>query len=92
MASLKESLIGDTIVVTWVDSGVTPTSLYAALFSGSETLVNSVSMTSSGNGHFFGLITLPDTPGYYVTETLAEIESFPYKRRVKVRAVLGEVD
>ena len=92
MASLKESLIGDTVKVTWVDSGVTPTSIYAALFSGSETLINSVAMTDSGDGHFFGLITLPDTPGYYVAETLAQIESFPYKRRVKVKAVLGEVD
>ena len=90
--SIKTTLIGDTIEITWVDSGVTPSDIHASLWTGSETLVNSLTMTDSLNGHFFALMTLPDDPGYYVAETLAVIQTFPYKRRVKVRAVLGEVD
>ncbi len=92
MSSIKETLIGDTIKVTWVDSGVTPTDIFAALYDGSEVLVNSLTMTDSLNGHFFANITLPNSPGFYVAQTLATIESFPYKRRLKVKAILGEVD
>lgn len=90
--TIKQTIIGDTIEVTWVDSGVTPSAIHATLFNGSEAQVNSVAMVSSGNGHYFGLMTLPDSAGYYVAETLATIDSFPYKRRVKVKATLGEVD
>ena len=89
---ILETLIGDTIQIIWVDSGVTPTALVAAVYTGSETLVDSGAMVSSGNGHFFKLHTVPSTPGYYVAETLATIDGFPYKRRRKYRAVLEEVD
>lgn len=89
---MKQVLIGDTVQVTWVDSGVTPSALHASMWSGSETQVNSTAMTSSGNGHYFGNMTVPNTPGFYVLETLATIDSFPYKRRIKVQATLGEVD
>ncbi len=92
MSSIKETLIGDTVKIAWVNSGVTPTDVHAALFNGSETLVNSLTMTDSLNGHFFALITLPSSPGFYVAETLATIEAFPYKRRLKIKAILGEVD
>lgn len=89
---MKDVIIGDTVKVTWVSSGVTPTTLYAALFSGSETLISSVSMTSSGNGHYYANITIPDTPGYYASETKAVINGFPYIRKLKMNGVTGEVD
>ena len=90
-ARIKQTLIGDTFKVSWVDSGVTPTDVHASLFDKNELLVDSVTMTDSLNGHFFALFTLPNSAGYYVAETLATIEAFPYKRRVKIEAVRGEV-
>lgn len=88
----NDFLIGDTIKVSWVNSGITPTTLVYAVYTGSETLVDSASMTSSGNGFYYGLHTVPNTPGWYVIETLASISSKPYKRRTKYRAVMEDVD
>ena len=85
-------LIGDTIAITWVNSGVTPTAIGAAIYNGSETLVSSASMTSSGNGHYYRLYTLPNTPGYFVAETIATISGNPYKNRIRFKAIRGEVD
>lgn len=91
--NITQALIGDTVKTTWVDSGVTPSTITAELFTGSETsIVAAGAMVSSNNGHFFRLMTLPDTPGFYVSETLAIIDGFPYKRRRKIHAILGEVD
>lgn len=90
--SFEQFLVGDTMKVTWINSGVTPTALVAKLYTGSETVVGSTSMTSSGDGHYFAAMTMPDTPGFYVLETLATIDGFPYKRRVKVQAVVEDVD
>lgn len=90
--NLERFLIGDTMKITWINSGVTPTALVAKLYTGSETVVASSSMTSSGNGHYYAGLTLPNTPGFYVAETLATIDSLPYKRRVKVQAVVEDVD
>lgn len=89
---MKNYLVGDTLKATWVDSGVTPTAISHALYDGAETLVNSVSMTNSGNGHYYALFTLPDTPGFYVSESVATISGYPFKRRIKLRAVKDEVD
>jgi hypothetical protein len=92
MSIQVKKLIGDTLKVTWVNSGVTPTSIYAAIYNGSDTLVNSVAMTSSGNGHYFSVWTVVDTPGFYVAETLAQISGNPYKNRIRFKAVKGEAD
>jgi len=89
---MKQHLIGDTIKVTWINSGVTPTSLICTVYTGSETLVDSGAMTSSGNGHYYFNHTVSSLQGFYVAETLASINGDPYKRRVKFKAVLDEVD
>ena len=89
---MKEFLIGDTIKATWINSGASPTAVDHTLYSGSETAVSTVTLTDSGNGHFWGYITLPETPGFYVSETIATISSLPFKRRVRLRAKTGEAD
>ena len=89
---MKDYLIGDTVKMTWINSGVTPDSLIYSMFNGDETLVASGTMTSSGAGHYFAYVTLPDTPGLYVGQTLATISTLPFKRRKTLRAVLQEVD
>ena len=89
---IKRHLIGDTIQITMVNSGVTPSSAVCKIYNGSETLVGSGSMTSSGNGHYYFNYTIPNTAGFYVAETLATIGSKPYKNRKKFQAIFGEVD
>jgi len=90
--SIKKHLIGDTIQITMVNSGVTPSSILCSVYDGSENLVDSGSMVSSGNGHYYYDHTVPNSTGYYVAQTLATINSKPYKNRVKYKAVTGEVD
>lgn len=89
---MKKILAGTTKQSTWVSSGITASPIYVALLDGSETVVSSTSMTSSGNGHYFGLITYPNTPGFYVVEDKATVATYPYKSRQTVKVVLSEVD
>ena len=90
--SVPDYLCGNTIKVRWVNSGVTPTSLVYAVYTGSETLVDSAAMTSSGNGFYYGLHTVADTPGMYVAQTLATISGKTYKDRFQFLAVLKDVN
>lgn len=90
--SLKKHLIGDTIQITMVNSGVTPSAIVASVFDGDETVVDSGSMTNSGNGHYYFDHTVINTPGFYVAQTLSTINSKPYKNRIRFQAVLGETD
>ena len=90
--SIKDFLCGDTVKIRWINSGITPTTIIAATYTGSETLVDSGAMVSSGNGHYYFLHTIPNTPGYYVAQTLATISSKPYKNRSQYRAVLKDVN
>lgn len=90
--SVQDFLCGDTVKIRWVNSGVTPITIVAATFTGSETIVDSGAMTSSGDGHYYYLHTVPDTPGIYVSQTLADISGKPYKNRTVYRAVLKDVN
>lgn len=90
--STQDFLCGDTIKIRWINSGVTPTSLIVAAYTGSETIVDSATMISSGAGHYYHLHTIPNTPGYYVAQTLATISGKPYKNRTVYRAVLMDVN
>jgi len=92
MGKLSKKLIGDTVKFTWVSSGITASPIILSIYNGSETLVSSLSMTSSGDGHYYGLYTLPNTPGFYVAETLATISTNPYKDRLRFKAITGDVD
>ncbi len=92
MSNIRSVLIGNTIRLTWISSGATPSPITAAIFTGSETLVSSVSMTDSGNGHYFADYTVSSLQGYFVYESTATINSLPYKNRTKYRTVLEEVD
>lgn len=84
--------INDTIKVTWINSGVTPTDIYCAVFTGSETLIDSATMTSSGNGHYYHNHTTVGSAGFFMAETRATINSKPYTRRQRFRVITGEAD
>lgn len=88
---MRTILIGDTIKHTWISSGSTPADIYASTYGGDETLINSVSMASSGNGQYYSFVSV-NTPWFYVTEVTATIGGNPFKRRIKFEAVTGEVD
>lgn len=89
---MQKKLIGDTVQVTWISSGQTASAIHCAVYNGSETLVDSATMSDSGNGHYYHYHTVPNSIGFYVAETVATIGGKPYRRRVKYKAVEGEVD
>lgn len=88
--AIKKYLIGDTVKVTWVHSGAVPSQINAAIFEGEYTVVESSTMTSSGNGHYYHNYTIPDTLGYYFAEVISWVNSNPYKRRVRFSTVREE--
>ncbi len=91
MSKLKKVLIGDTFKQTWISSGTLPSLISAAIISGSETVINSGTGVSSGNGHYYRT-ALINTPGYFVSEWKATIAGNPYKRRLRFKAIRNEVD
>ena len=92
--SIPNYLTGDTRRVKWVSSGEAPSDISAAFRAGdtSETVVTSATMIDSGNGHYWANLIVPYTPGFYVAETSAVINGYPYRRRLRFRAVMSEVD
>jgi len=88
-----ETLIGDTVQLTWIDSATAVDSDIAySVYTGSETIVDTGTLVESGNGHYYQFITVPDAPGNYVVETLAIISGLPFKRRQMLHLTLTEVD
>ena len=89
---IVKSLKGNTVDITWVSSGVTPTDIFALVYNGSETLVHSATMSSSGNGHYYNAFTIPNSRGFYSCKTTATINSNPYIRNEVIEATDSEVD
>lgn len=87
-----ECIAGTTIRTTWVSSGVAPGAISSALISGSETLISSASAVDSGGGHYYGLIDVPTSGGWYINEWIATINSRPYRNRQLVRSVRLEAE
>lgn len=85
-------LIGDTRKVKWISSGASATAIHFAVYNGAETLVDSATMTDSGNGHYYGWHTIPNTPGYYVVQTTATVGGRPFKNRFRYLAMLEDVN
>jgi len=79
--------INDTFYLTWINSSVTPTTIQSRIYDNANTLVHSADMVSSGSGsgHFYQLVSV-QTPGAYVAETYALINSNPYTKRTPFRA------
>lgn len=90
--STRDFLCGDTVKMKWVNSGVSPSAIIAAVYNGSGAIVDSAAMVSSGDGHYYHLHTIPDTPGYYVAQTIATVVGKPYKNRTPYRALLMDVN
>ena len=88
---MREVQVGDTFKQTFVNSGATASPIIASIISGSETVVNSGTATDSGSGHYYRM-TIINTPGFYISQWDATIGGNPYKRKQRIKAILGEVD
>ncbi len=84
--------VGSTLRTTWVNSGASATQIYSALFDKEGVLVSSASQQSSGNGHYYADIALPNTPVNYLNKQGGVIDSNTYVRWQLVNLIAPEVD
>lgn len=87
-----EVIAGTTLKLTWTSSGVTPSNLSLCLRSNEEALVSSVAPVSSGNGHYFAPLYVPNSAPYYIAESIAVIDASTYVNRAIVKAQKLEVN
>ena len=93
MSNLVELLVDDTFKQTFIASGTDPSVINASILDGAGSIVSSGAGVNSLNGHFFRNISGGiNTPGYYVSQWDATISGLPYKRRLRFKVVLNEVD
>ena len=90
--NIVHDFVGSTLRTTLVNSGATITPISSALINGSETLISSKAMTSSGNGFFYADLSLPNTPQWLVNEFIAVINANTYKKYQLINVVKPEVD
>jgi hypothetical protein len=81
-----EAIAGTTIKLTWVTSGVTPTTIVSNIINNVESLVSSYAGTSSGNGFYYGMHTLPNSDAWYVNEWFSYINANTYVARQLIHA------
>lgn len=89
---MKRILAGTTRELTWVNSGQSPSPISVSILDGTDAIVSSVSMSSSGSGHYYANVTMPASEGFYIAEFNAAIASKPYKKRIPFRTTFEEVD
>lgn len=87
-----DKIAGTTIEQFAVSSGGIIAPISFQLLSGSETLVNSVAGTSSGNGHYYALVNLPNSEAWYIGQMIGVINTNTYVARNLIRARALEVD
>jgi hypothetical protein len=84
-------IAGSTIKLTWVNSGVTPSSIAATLRDKSESLISSMAASSSGDGQYYAIIRHPGSAQWVVNEWIAVINGNTYVNRQFGRVITGEV-
>jgi hypothetical protein len=77
---------GTTLKLTWITSGATVSPLHSALIDKTESLVSSVAATSSGDGHYYALHTIPNSTAWYINEWFGFINPSTYVARQLVQA------
>jgi hypothetical protein len=78
--NIVNEFIGSTLRTTWVNSGATPSTISSALYNNSTVLVSSISQTSSGNGHYYADLALPNSKQWMLNEQIAVIDGRTLKR------------
>jgi len=94
MSNYKDVVAGDTIKFKWVSSGDTFSPIFVDIRDGSETLVHSATMASSGSGHYYYNYTTIDSgsDGFYSGKMVGYIDSLAYVRPEWYRITPMEVD
>ena len=87
-----EVIAGTTLKLTWVSSGAAPSDIRMGIYDRDEALVSSVSPVSSGNGHYFAPLYIPNTAGWYTARAVAIIDTRTYVSRGFVKAYTLEVE
>ena len=83
---IVDVVAGTTLKATWINSGVTPSSLSSALLDAGDAVVNSATPVSSGNGHYFAVHFVPTSQPWYVNRWINFTEGNTYQHRQLVRA------
>lgn len=82
-----EEFVGSTLRTTWVNSGVTYTQGYSALFDVNSTLVSSAAHVSSGTGFYYAEHSLPTYRCSLVNEQGAVTNASTYRRYQQVNVL-----
>jgi hypothetical protein len=90
--SIVEELVGDTLKVTFVNTGATVSPLVSTLLDPLENLVSSVTAIASGNGAYYALHILPGSPQWLVNRWWGVINANTYTRSQFVRVRTMETD
>lgn len=89
---MRDYIVGTTKQFTWINSGTVGATIAVSIWTGSETMVSSSAMVSSGPGHYYTFSTLPEEPGFYKALFDASVIGYPFKHVIQFRTVLGDVD
>lgn len=89
---MKRIQAGTTRPISWINSGASPSAVSFSVLNGEDSAVSSVSMTNSGDGHYYSFVTFPTSEGFYVGKFQASISGLPYINRIPFRTVFQEVD
>jgi hypothetical protein len=89
---ILNAIAGTTLKLTWVNSGVTPSDICMSLLDRDETVVSSASAVSSGNGHYFLPVYVPNSWQWYVAQSIAIVDARTYVNRALVRRWKLEVN
>lgn len=84
--------VGNTLRTTWVNSGASATQIYSSLINRDGILVSSASQQSSGNGHYYADLALPNSAGNYLNKQGGVIDANTYVRWQIVKLIAPEVD
>lgn len=92
---IVDVIAGTTLRPTWVNSGVTPSSLYSELLDPDDNPIgssfNALTSGASGNGHYFAVHHVPTSYPWYVNRWISFIDANTYQNRQLVRAHKLEV-
>lgn len=86
-----EKIAGTTLKAVAVNSGVTPDACWSALYDKTETLISSVTATSSGNGFYYAYHSLPNSDTWLINQWAQRVGVNTYAERQYVRVILPTV-
>lgn len=90
---VREVVAGSAYRATWVSpTGAIPSQITSAIKNSSNTVINSLTPVSSGNGYFYCDHQLPNSAQPFINEWRAWINSYEFVGRAIVRALDIKVD